>query len=53
MRHGTVFPMASETERLFPGKFFISTALEALETKTAMSGNSPCGTSSEPPWPAS
>ncbi len=38
MRHGTVFPMASETERLFPGKFFISTALEALETKTAMSG---------------
>ncbi len=30
--------MASQTERLFPGKFFISTALEALETKTAMSG---------------
>jgi formate/nitrite transporter FocA (FNT family) len=30
--------MASDTERLFPGKFFISTALEALETKTAMSG---------------
>lgn len=24
--------------RLFPGKFFISTALEALETKTAMAG---------------
>lgn len=33
--HGS--PMASDTERLFPGKFFISTALEALETKTAMS----------------
>lgn len=32
------FPMATETERLFPGKFFISTALEALEAKTAMSG---------------
>lgn len=30
--------MATDTERLFPGKFFISTALEALETKTAMSG---------------
>jgi formate/nitrite transporter FocA (FNT family) len=30
--------MATETERLFPGKFFISTALEALEAKTAMSG---------------
>jgi formate/nitrite transporter FocA (FNT family) len=30
--------MASQTERLFPGKFFISTALEALEAKTAMSG---------------
>ncbi len=29
--------MASDTERLFPGKFFISTALEALEAKTAMS----------------
>lgn len=29
--------MATDTERLFPGKFFISTALEALETKTAMS----------------
>lgn len=29
--------MATETERLFPGKFFISTALEALEAKTAMS----------------
>jgi formate/nitrite transporter FocA (FNT family) len=31
--------MATETERLFPGKFFISTALEALETKTAMSAD--------------
>ncbi len=31
--------MASETERLFPGKFFISTALEALETKTTMSAD--------------
>ena len=35
--------MASATEagkqdQLFPGKFFISTALEALETKTAMAG---------------
>jgi hypothetical protein len=28
--------MATESERLFPGKFFISSALEALETKTAM-----------------
>ena len=30
--------MASDPAQLFPGKFFISTALEALETKTAMSG---------------
>jgi len=29
--------MATDSERLFPGKFFISSALEALETKTAMS----------------
>ena len=29
--------MATDAERLFPGKFFISTALEALETKTSMS----------------
>jgi len=29
--------MATDHARLFPGKFFISTALEALETKTAMS----------------
>ncbi|HOC13726.1 MAG TPA: formate/nitrite transporter family protein [Propionicimonas sp.] len=29
--------MTTDHMRLFPGKFFISTALEALETKTAMS----------------
>jgi formate/nitrite transporter FocA (FNT family) len=29
--------MATDSERLFPGKFIISSALEALETKTAMS----------------
>ncbi len=29
--------MATDSERLFPGKFFISSALEALETKAAMS----------------
>jgi len=30
--------MAADSHQLFPGKFFISTILEALETKTAMSG---------------
>ncbi len=30
--------MAEDHTHLFPGKFFISTALEALDTKTAMSG---------------
>ncbi|NCT90525.1 formate/nitrite transporter family protein [Cellulomonas sp. APG4] len=30
--------MAADPASLFPGKFFISTALEALETKTTMSG---------------
>ena len=30
--------MAADPASLFPGKHFISTALEALETKTAMSG---------------
>jgi hypothetical protein len=29
--------MATDSERLFPGGFFISTALEALETKAATS----------------
>jgi hypothetical protein len=29
--------MATDSERLFPGKFFISSALEALDSKTAMS----------------
>ena len=31
--------MAADPQSLFPGKHFISTALEALETKTAMSGH--------------
>ncbi len=31
--------MAADHAALFPGKHFISTALEALETKTAMSGD--------------
>ena len=30
--------MSTDTPSLFPGKQFISTVLEALETKTAMSG---------------
>lgn len=30
--------MATDHGHLFPGKYFISTALEALETKTAMAG---------------
>jgi formate/nitrite transporter FocA (FNT family) len=30
--------MASDPQQLFPGKLFISTILEALETKTALSG---------------
>lgn len=30
--------MAADAHQLFPGKLFISTILEALETKTAMSG---------------
>ena len=30
--------MASDPQQLFPGKLFISTVLEALDTKTAMSG---------------
>ncbi len=30
--------MAADRQHLFPGKYFISTVLEALETKTAMSG---------------
>lgn len=30
--------MAADPASLFPGKYFISTALEALETKTTMSG---------------
>jgi hypothetical protein len=29
--------MATDSERLFPGRFFLSTVLEALETKAAMS----------------
>ena len=29
--------MATDGERLFPGTFFISSALEALDTKTTMS----------------
>lgn len=37
--HATLSPVSADpTASLFPGKYFISTALEALETKTLMSG---------------
>ena len=31
--------MSAQTEQLFPGKFFISTVLDTLDTKTRMSGD--------------